>query len=71
MVSVVAALLLLTIGLWNASLASSEKGFYAMSFLLALFGSVAVQKNTRDLAKFETAEPETDEATERAYEGRQ
>ena len=37
-----------TIGLFNATLASSEKGFYAMAFLLALFGSVAVQKNIRD-----------------------
>jgi uncharacterized membrane protein YiaA len=46
------AVLLLTIGLWNASLASSEKGFYAMSFLLSLFGAVAVQKNIRDLALF-------------------
>ncbi|AGK50998.1 yiaA/B two helix domain protein [Burkholderia thailandensis MSMB121] len=27
----------------------SEKGFYAMAFALALFGSVAVQKNTRDI----------------------
>lgn len=42
------ALLLLTIGLWNARLLLSEKGFYAMSFLLAMFGAVAVQKNTRD-----------------------
>ncbi len=56
-VSVVAALLLLTIGLWNASLSDSEKGFYAMSFLLALFGSVAVQKNIRDLALFGGDEP--------------
>ena len=43
---------LLTIGLWNASLTSSEKGFYAMAFLLSMFGGVAVQKNTRDLAQF-------------------
>jgi len=43
------AVVLLTVGLWNANeLARSEKGFYAMSFLLALFGAVAVQKNTRD-----------------------
>lgn len=51
-VSLGSALLLLTIGLWNATLAPSEKGFYAMSFLLALFGSVAVQKNIRDMAAF-------------------
>ena len=48
--SVALVLLLLTIGLWNAKLADSEKGFYAMAFLLALFGAVAVQKNVRDLA---------------------
>lgn len=39
---------LLVVGLWNATLAPSEKGFYAMSFLLALFAAIAVQKNTRD-----------------------
>lgn len=39
---------LLTIGLWNAELLPSEKGFYAFAFLLALFGAVSVQKNTRD-----------------------
>ena len=42
------ALLLLAVGLWNASLALSEKGFYAMSFVLSLFAAVAVQKNIRD-----------------------
>ena len=46
------SLLLLTVGLWNANLASSEKGFYAMSFLLSLFAAIAVQKNIRDLALF-------------------
>lgn len=48
--AVASALLLLLVGLWNASLAPSEKGFYAMGYLLALFGGVAVQKNTRDVA---------------------
>ncbi|MFL6193661.1 MAG: inner membrane protein YiaA [Thermoanaerobaculia bacterium] len=43
-------LLLLLIGLWNASLAPSEKGFYAMAYLLSLFAAVAIQKNVRDLA---------------------
>jgi uncharacterized membrane protein YiaA len=41
--------LLLAVGLWNASLVLSEKGFYAMSFVLSLFAAVAVQKNVRDL----------------------
>lgn len=43
---------LLTIGLWNATLLPSEKGFYAFAFLLGLFGAVAVQKNTRDNQEF-------------------
>jgi len=42
-------ILLLFVGLWNATLTLSEKGFYAMAFLLGLFGAVAVQKNTRDM----------------------
>lgn len=48
-VSLVAAIVLLTVGLWNATLAPSEKGYYAMSFVLSLFAVVAVQKNVRDL----------------------
>lgn len=44
------SVLLLAIGLWNATLSASEKGFYAMSFLLSLFAAVAVQKNVRDVA---------------------
>jgi uncharacterized membrane protein YiaA len=44
----VLSILLLFIGLWNATLLLSEKGFYAFAFLLALFGAIAVQKNTRD-----------------------
>ncbi|RPD44917.1 hypothetical protein DNI29_19650 [Hymenobacter sediminis] len=39
---------LLTVGLWNATLTLSEKGFYAMAFVLSLFAAIAVQKNTRD-----------------------
>ena len=47
--SVVICLVLLALGLWNATMALSEKGFYIMAFLLSLFGAVAVQKNIRDL----------------------
>jgi uncharacterized membrane protein YiaA len=43
------SIVLLTIGLWNADLEKSEKGFYAMSFVLSLFAAIAVQKNTRDM----------------------
>mgnify|MGYP006207358285 FL=1 len=61
-VSLGIAVILLTVGLWNATLAASEKGFYAMAFLLALFGAVAVQKNIRDVAQFNRAHPEFDSA---------
>lgn len=54
-ISVLLAILLLTIGLWNASLPESEKGFYAMAFLLSLFAAVAVQKNVRDMAQVSSA----------------
>lgn len=54
-ISTLGAILLLTVGLWNATLASSEKGFYAMSFLLSLFAAVAVQKNVRDSLAAEPA----------------
>lgn len=46
--STLLAILLLVVGLWNADLTPSEKGFYAMSFLLSMFAAIAVQKNTRD-----------------------
>jgi uncharacterized membrane protein YiaA len=48
-VIVIASLLLLIIGLRNADLELSEKGFYGISFLLSLFGAITVQKNIRDL----------------------
>lgn len=47
----VLSLVLLVVGLWNTSMLPSEKGFYAFSFLLALFGAIAVQKNVRDLTE--------------------
>jgi uncharacterized membrane protein YiaA len=43
------SIVLLTVGLWNAELSKSEKGFYAMSFVLSMFAAIAVQKNTRDM----------------------
>ena len=42
------SIVLLVVGLWNATLLPSEKGFYAFSFLLSIFGAISVQKNTRD-----------------------
>ena len=58
--SVLAAITLLIIGLWNAELLPSEKGFYAMSYLLSLFSSIAVQKNTRDKSFIENNEDNID-----------
>lgn len=54
-ISLLGCMLLLTIGLWNATLAPSEKGFYAMSFVLSLFAVVAVQKNVRDVGAMPAA----------------
>jgi uncharacterized membrane protein YiaA len=51
--STLLAIVLLVIGLWNATLLRSEKGFYAMSFTLSIFSAIAVQKNTRDSQKAE------------------
>jgi uncharacterized membrane protein YiaA len=48
--STLLAIILLVIGLWNATLQPSEKGFYAFAFLLSIFGAITVQKNTRDTA---------------------
>jgi uncharacterized membrane protein YiaA len=55
---VTAAITLMTVGLWNAGMSPSEKGFYAMSFVLSLFAAVTVQKNVRDLAGVERDEGE-------------
>jgi uncharacterized membrane protein YiaA len=46
--AVILCIVLLSIGLFNASMLPSEKGFYAFAFVLAIFGAVAVQKNIRD-----------------------
>lgn len=44
----IGAVLLISIGLWNATLLRSEKGFYGMAFCLALFAVITIQKNIRD-----------------------
>ena len=58
--STLLSILLLVIGLWNATLLLSEKGFYGMSFMLALFGSIAVQKNIRDCQVSDSVEVKSD-----------
>ena len=63
-ISLAIALLLLTVGLWNSSLTASEKGFYAMSFVLSIFAAVTVQKNVRDVAMFADEKPRAKEPGE-------
>lgn len=53
------SLILLTVGLWNAEMTKSEKGFYAMAFVLSMYAAIAVQKNTRDMRATEEVEQKT------------
>jgi uncharacterized membrane protein YiaA len=54
--STILSIVLLTVGLWNADMLKSEKGFYAMAFVLSLFAAIAVQKNTRDMKAWQSHE---------------
>ena len=54
--SLCTAVMFVVVGLWNAPFARTEKGYYAMAFLMSLFAAVAVQKNVRDLARLDEAE---------------
>lgn len=47
-VATASAVVLLVIGLLNAELLLSEKGFFGMAFTLSLFAAITVQKNVRD-----------------------
>ncbi len=40
---------LLVLGLYNADMVLSEKGFYGMAFVVSLFAAITIQKNTRDV----------------------
>jgi uncharacterized membrane protein YiaA len=48
-VAVASAIGLLCIGLYNAELLLSEKGFFGMAYTLSLFAAITVQKNVRDM----------------------
>ncbi|NLR90771.1 MULTISPECIES: inner membrane protein YiaA [Flammeovirga] len=50
--SLIASIALLAIGLINADLLPSEKGFYAFGFIMSIFGAITVQKNTRDIHQY-------------------
>jgi uncharacterized membrane protein YiaA len=39
------------VGLWNATMSKSEKGFYAAVFVLGVFAAVSLQKAVRDRAE--------------------
>ena len=49
---VAASLILLWVGLFNATFILSLKGFLGMSYVLSLFAVIAIQKNVRDEALF-------------------
>ncbi|MFQ4149078.1 YiaA/YiaB family inner membrane protein [Arthrobacter sp. LAPM80] len=55
------------IGLWNAELLLSEKGFYGIGFAMSLFAVVAVQKNIRDLAAHRAIYPDQREPAKPDY----
>lgn len=57
--STIAAVAMLGIGLFNSTLQLNEKGFYVMAFALALFGAIAVQKNTRDVSALKASRDNT------------
>ncbi|MET8153490.1 inner membrane protein YiaA [Actinoplanes sp. NPDC049668] len=39
------------VGLWNATMARSEKGFYAAVLVLGVFAAISLQKSVRDRAE--------------------
>lgn len=55
--AIIIAIALMAIGLYNAgSIVLSEKGFYAMAFVLSIFAAITVQKNVRDTQKAREAD---------------
>lgn len=51
-ISLAIAIAILAIGLFNADMLLSEKGFFAMAYTLSLFSAITVQKNIRDMLAF-------------------
>lgn len=50
--ALVAALAMVTIGLFNATFELATKGFFGMAYALSLFAVLTVQKNVRDMELF-------------------
>ena len=67
-VAVCAPILFLIIGLYNANLLLSEKGFYGIAFFMSMFAAITIQKNTRDLAIFDKHNPKEDLESDGAVE---
>ncbi|GHF96159.1 inner membrane protein YiaA [Thalassotalea marina] len=63
-VSSLVAIMLLVIGLYNADLTLSEKGFYGMAFVLSGFAAITVQKNVRDNLVTKKLQPSTDDISD-------
>lgn len=47
------SIVMLAVGLFNSELLLSEKGYYAMAFVLSLYAVISVQKNIRDMTSAE------------------
>jgi uncharacterized membrane protein YiaA len=70
-VAIASAISLLCIGLYNAELLLSEKGFFGMAYTLSLFAAITVQKTVRDDIAFEsnsTASQASDKCDAKAAE---
>ena len=52
------SLAMLAWGLWNSPLLPSENGLYGMTFAMAVFAVIVVQKNVRDLLAYKAQHPE-------------
>lgn len=52
--ALITAIILMAVGLWNATLTLSEKGFYALAFTMSGFAVITIQKNMRDLHNAQT-----------------
>ncbi len=52
------SLAMLAWGLWNSPLLPSENGLYGMTFAMAVFAVIVVQKSVRDLIAYRAQHPE-------------
>ncbi len=57
------SVVLMMVGLWNATIDPSEKMMYAFAFLLSMFGVISVQKNVRDSVTLSMSEEDEKKPT--------